>query len=112
MEAKYVTLSKAAKHFLWLKTALKDLQFPETPIALFCDNCSAIDLAENNQISELFTYIDSHHHHIWELVYAKTLQLMYIRTTDNLADMYTKGLPEFQLSKLSAIVLGYNEGGY
>jgi hypothetical protein len=95
-----------------LKTALKDLQFLKTPIALFCDNPSAIDLAENYQLSELSKHIDIYHHHIGELVYDKTLPLMYIRTTYNLADMCTKGLPEVQLSKLCAIALGYNEGGY
>jgi hypothetical protein len=62
MEAEYVALSKAAKYFLWLKTALKDLRFPEIPMALFCDNRSAIDLAENYQISELSKHIDIHHH--------------------------------------------------
>jgi hypothetical protein len=111
-DAKYVALSKAAKYFLWLKTALKDLQFPEIPMVRFCDNCSAIDLAENYRISKLSKHIDIHHHCIWELVYDKTLLLMYIQTTDNLADMYIKGLPEVQLSKLCVITLGYNEGRY
>jgi hypothetical protein len=111
MEAEYVALSKAAKHFLWLKTTLKDLRFPETPIALIGDNHCAIDLAENHRISELSKHIDIHHHRGLELVYDKTLPLMYIRTTGNLADMYTKGLPEVQLSKLCVIALGYNEEG-
>jgi hypothetical protein len=94
-----------------LKTALKDLQSLETPMALFCDNRSAIDLVEYYQISELSKYIDIHHHRVRELVYDTTLWLMYIRITDNLADMCTKGLLEVQLSKLSAIGFGYNEGG-
>jgi hypothetical protein len=37
------------------------------------------------------------------------LSLMYIQTTDNLADMCTKGLHEVQLSKLCVIALGYHE---
>jgi hypothetical protein len=110
-EAEYVALLKATKHFLWLKTALKDLRCLETPMALFCDNGSAIDCAENYQISKLSKPIDIHHHHVQELICHKTLPLMYIRTTDNVADMCTKGLPEVQLSKLCAITLGYNEGG-
>jgi hypothetical protein len=77
-EAKYVALSKAAKPFLWLKTALQDLQFPGTLIALFCDNRSAIDLAANDRISKLSTYIDIHHHHVQEFVNDKTLPLIYI----------------------------------
>jgi hypothetical protein len=102
---------KAAKHFLWLKTALKDLRFPETPMALFCDNRSTIDLADNHWISELSKHIDIHHHRVGELFYNKTLPLKYIRTTDNFADMCTKGLHEVQLSKFCAIALGYNKGG-
>jgi hypothetical protein len=94
-----------------LKTALKDLRFPETPIALVYDNCSSIDLAENYQISELPKDIDINYHRVWELVYDKTLPLMYIRTTDNFADMCTKGLPEVQLSKLHVITFRYNERG-
>jgi hypothetical protein len=78
MEAKYVALSKAAKYFLWLKTVLKDFQFLETQMALFCNNGSDIDLAENHQISELSKYIDIHNHRGQELVYDTTLLLMYI----------------------------------
>jgi hypothetical protein len=79
---------------MWLKTALEDLGFPGTPMAIFCDNRSTIDLAENHRISELSMHIDIHHHRVRELVHDQTLLLMYIPTTDNLADMCTKGLPE------------------
>jgi hypothetical protein len=58
-----VALSEAAEYFLWLKTAQKDLSIPKPPMALFCNNHSAIILAENYQIFELSKYIDNHHHH-------------------------------------------------
>jgi hypothetical protein len=61
-EAEYVALSKAAKHFMWLKTALEDLGFPGTPMAMLCDNRSTIDLTENHRISELSKHIDFYHH--------------------------------------------------
>jgi hypothetical protein len=105
-EAEYVALSKAAKYFMWLKTALEDLGFPGTPMAIFCDNRSTIDLTKNYRISELSKYIDIHHHRVRELVQDRTLPLIYIPTTDNLAYMCTKGLPEVQLSKLRDITLG------
>jgi hypothetical protein len=112
IEAEYVVLSIATKHFLWLKTELSDLRFPETSMALFCDNFSVIDLAENYWISELSKPCNIHHQHIRKLVYNKTPLLIYIHTTDNLADICTKGLPEVQLSKLGTIALGYNEERY
>jgi hypothetical protein len=64
MEAKYVALLKATKYFLSLNTTLKDVRFPDTPMALFCDNHSAIDLAENYRITELSKHNDVHHHRI------------------------------------------------
>jgi hypothetical protein len=94
-----------------LKTTLKDLQFPEIPKSLFCDNRSAIDLADNHRISDLSQYIVIHYHGVQELVYDKTLQWMYIWTTDNLADIYTKRLRESLLYKLHVIALTYNQGG-
>jgi hypothetical protein len=78
-------------------------------MALFCNNHCATDLAENHQISELSIHIDIYHHRVLELVNEKTLLLRYIRTTDNLVDMSTKGLPEVQLSILCPIALGYTE---
>jgi hypothetical protein len=80
-------------------------------MALFCNNCSTINLPENYWISELSKYINIHQHRVRELVYDKALLVKYIRTTDNLADMYTKGLPEVQLSKRRMITLRFNEEG-
>jgi hypothetical protein len=91
---------------MWLKTGLEDLGFPGTPIAMVCDNRSTIDLAENYRISELSKHIDIHHHRVRELVHDRTLPPIYIPTTDNLANMYTKGLSEVQLSKLHDITMG------
>jgi hypothetical protein len=83
MDAEYVALSKAAKYFVLLKTTLKDLQFLETLMVLFCDNHSAIDHAENHRISELSTHIDIYHHYVRELFYDKTFPLIYNPTKDN-----------------------------
>jgi hypothetical protein len=80
-------------------------------MAMFCDNRSTIDLAENHWISELSKHNDIHHHGVRELVHDRTLPLMYNPTTDNLADMYTKGLSEVQLSKLRDITIGKDYGG-
>jgi hypothetical protein len=110
MAPEYMALSKAPKHFLWLKTALNDLRFPQIPMVLVCDNRS--DLAYNYQIVELSKHINIHHHPVQEFVSNTTLLLIYIPTTNNLVDMFTKGLPEVQLFKLRSIALQYNEGGY
>jgi hypothetical protein len=93
-EVEYVVYSKPGKHFVGLKTALKDFRCPEILMAQFCDNHSPIDLSENYRISELSNNIDIHHHWVQESVYHRSLQLIYIRTIGNLPETYTKGLLE------------------
>jgi hypothetical protein len=107
--AEYVALLIAATYFFWLITALIDLQFPEILMALLYEDHCANDLAKNHWISGLTKYIDIYHHRVQELVYDTTLLLMYIRTTNTLADISTQGLSEIQLSKLHAIALVYNK---
>jgi hypothetical protein len=72
---------------LLVESALNDLSFLEIPMALFFDNCSAIDLVEIYQISDLSQHIEINYPRIRQLVYDKTLAVMYIWITDNLADM-------------------------
>lgn len=98
-EAEYMALSKAAKQFLWLKTAFADLRLPNPPMAMFCDNTSAIEIASNNKISDLSKHIDTHYHWIRELVHEKIVPIMYVNTKENPADMCTKGLPEIDLKR-------------
>jgi hypothetical protein len=64
MEAEYVALSKATKHFLQSMTVLRNLSFSEIPIAIFCDNCSVINLAKNYSILELSKDIYIYYHYI------------------------------------------------
>jgi hypothetical protein len=56
-------------------------------MAVFCDNRSTIDLAENRQISELSKHIKIHHHRVRELGYDKTHPLLDIQTIDILVDI-------------------------
>jgi hypothetical protein len=81
-EAKYLALSQASKHFVWLTTALTDLQFPEILIALFGDNRFDIHIVEYHRISEVSEDIDIPHHCVCEIVYKKSVPLISIMMTN------------------------------
>jgi hypothetical protein len=70
-----------------------DLSFPDMYIALNCKNQSTIDLADYYRVSEVSKQIDIYHH-MRELVYNRTLPLIYIPIINKLTDIYTKGLSE------------------
>ncbi|MCO5556240.1 hypothetical protein L7F22_009786 [Adiantum nelumboides] len=64
----------------------------ETPM-LHCDSQSAIQLACNTVYHSKTKHVDVKYHFIREMVEDKQVQLVKVHTTDNLADLLTKGLP-------------------
>ena len=87
--------SEAAKETIYLSTFLKELgMFPEDkPAQLAVDNSAARDLAYNPQHHDRTKHIARRHFFIREMVEDGRLSVPYVRTTDNLADFFTKPLP-------------------
>ncbi|GJZ56961.1 hypothetical protein Tco_0612455 [Tanacetum coccineum] len=64
-----------------------------TPLALYCDNKSAITLSCNNVQHSRSKHIDIRHHFIREQVEKGVVELYFMRTEYQLADIFTKALP-------------------
>nr|GEZ27715.1 retrovirus-related Pol polyprotein from transposon TNT 1-94 [Tanacetum cinerariifolium] len=74
-------------------------------IPLYCDNCGAIALCCNNVQHSRSKHIDIQHHFIREQVEKCVVELYFVTTDYQLADIFTKALPkeqfEFLLLRLS-----------
>ena len=72
---------------------------------IWCDNMSAISLTRNPIFHQRTKYIEVDIHLIREKVAAGVLEVKYINTVDQVADIFTKGLHprrlQFLASKLS-----------
>ena len=92
-EAEYRALAQATTELMWIQMLLHDLQVPllSTPV-LWCDNISAMALASNPVFYSRSKYIEVDVHFIREKVAHKKIQLKYIPTADQLADLLTKSL--------------------
>ncbi|CAL1353867.1 unnamed protein product [Linum trigynum] len=77
----------------WLCYLFNDLniQFAD-PFALYCDNTSAIRIAENPVAHERTKHIEIDCHLIREKIAARLIKLFYISTDSQLADVLTKSL--------------------
>ncbi|XP_074378507.1 uncharacterized protein LOC141720052 [Apium graveolens] len=93
-EAEYRAMAAAASEVAWLVRLLADIGITDLqPITLFCDNQSAMHIAKNPVFHERTKHIDIDCHFTRDKVLEGFLQLSYLPTTDQLADMFTKILP-------------------
>ncbi|MCO5561186.1 hypothetical protein L7F22_014807 [Adiantum nelumboides] len=92
-KAKYVAASEACKEAIWLGRLVTDLGIKEETPMLHCDSQTAIQLARNPVYHSKTKHVDVKYHFIREIVEDKQVQLVKVHTTDNPADLLTKGLP-------------------
>ncbi|GJZ46056.1 hypothetical protein Tco_0593652 [Tanacetum coccineum] len=94
VEAEYVALSASCAQVMWMRTQLKDYGFNYNKIPLYCDSRPAIAISCNPVQHSRTKHIHTRYHFIKEHVENGIIELYFIRTEYQLADMFTKALPE------------------
>nr|GEV11339.1 retrovirus-related Pol polyprotein from transposon TNT 1-94 [Tanacetum cinerariifolium] len=93
-KAEYVSLSPCCAQVLWMRTQLTDYGFHFDKIPMYCDSKAAIAIL-CNPIQHLRTkYINVRYHFIKEKVKKGIVELFFVGTEYQLADLFTKALPE------------------
>ncbi|GJR65420.1 retrovirus-related pol polyprotein from transposon TNT 1-94 [Tanacetum coccineum] len=93
-EAEYVALSASCAQVMWMRTQLQDYGFNYNKIPLYCDSQSAIAISCNPVQHSRSKQIHTWYHFIIEQVENGIIELYFVRTEYQLADMFTKALPE------------------
>ncbi|CAJ2633694.1 unnamed protein product [Trifolium pratense] len=100
-EAEYVAATSCVCHAIWLRNLLKELSLPQKePTKIFVDNKSAIALAKNPVFHDRSKHIDTRYHYIRECVSKNDVKLEYVKTDDQVADIFTKPLKREHFVKL------------
>ncbi|GJR77037.1 retrovirus-related pol polyprotein from transposon TNT 1-94 [Tanacetum coccineum] len=92
-EAEYIALSGRCLQILWMRSQLTDYGFKFNKIPQYCDSKSAIALCCNNVQHSRAKHIDIRYHFIKEQVENGIVELYFVRTEYQLADIFTKPLP-------------------
>ena len=71
---------------------LKDYGVSGGVLTLYCDNLSAISILKNLIHLLRTKHINIRHHYIQNLIEDKIIDLRYVSTKNQLADIFTKGL--------------------
>nr|GEX62660.1 retrovirus-related Pol polyprotein from transposon TNT 1-94 [Tanacetum cinerariifolium] len=93
-EAEYASLSACCAQVLWLRTQLTDYGFHFDKIHMYCDSKAAIAISCNPVQHSRTKHINVRYHFIKEKVEKGIVELFFIGTEYQLADLFTKALPK------------------
>nr|GEV15924.1 hypothetical protein [Tanacetum cinerariifolium] len=91
-EAEYVSLSTCCAQVLWLRTQLTDYGFYFDKIPMYCESKAAIAISCNPVQHSRTKHIDVRYHFIKEKVENGIVELLFVETEYQLADLFTKAL--------------------
>nr|GEV98264.1 retrovirus-related Pol polyprotein from transposon TNT 1-94 [Tanacetum cinerariifolium]GEY04649.1 retrovirus-related Pol polyprotein from transposon TNT 1-94 [Tanacetum cinerariifolium] len=93
-EVEYIALSLSYAQVMWMRTQLHDYGLSYNNISLYCNSQSAIAISCNPVQHSCTKHIHTRYHFIKEQVENGIIELYFVRTEYQLADMFTKALPE------------------
>nr|GFA89669.1 retrovirus-related Pol polyprotein from transposon TNT 1-94 [Tanacetum cinerariifolium] len=99
-ESEYVAVSSCCAQVLWMRTQLTDYGFFYDKVPIYCDSKSAIAITCNPIQRTRTKHIDVRCHFIKDNVEKGTIELYFVGTEYQLADLLTKSLPEARIKFL------------
>ena len=111
-EAETIALTESVKDTLWIRNLLEELIDTKLkPTTVFCDNQSAVDIAQNNKGSDRCKHIAIKHSFLREN-HGDTIEISKIPTKENISDIFTKPLPRKQFEYLRDRLFGISANPY
>jgi hypothetical protein len=93
-ESEYIAASEGAKDTCWLRMLLRGLTVPvDSATSLFCENNSAIVLANDQSLHIHAKHIDIPYHHIHNCVEKEKIHSLRVSIDDNTTNNLMKALP-------------------
>jgi hypothetical protein len=92
-EAEYVAASETSREAIWLRHLLQDIDLANpNPVKIHCDNQSAIQLVRNPVLHARTKHINIRYHFIRDQLESNKIDIIYIETKMQIADILTKPL--------------------
>jgi hypothetical protein len=85
---------------LWMRQTLRDYGYKLTKVPLLCDNESAIHMADNPVEHSRTKHIAIRYHFSRDHQQRGDIEIAYVSTKEQLADIFTKPLDEKTFTKL------------
>ncbi len=92
-EAELMAMTEVRKEVIWCYHLLTEMHVKvKLPIKLYVDNRSTINIAKNNTDHSRTKHIEIRHHAIKEDIKNNMIELVWVSTEQQIADIFTKNL--------------------
>lgn len=106
MEAEYLSASSAAQELVNLRGIVSEFeQKNEKLVSLKVDNNSAISMVKTFQNSKRGKHIDIRAHFIKDLYIKNVIDVQYVSSNENLADLFTKPLCKDKFLNFRSVIM-------
>uniref|UniRef100_A0A2N9GVD6 CCHC-type domain-containing protein n=1 Tax=Fagus sylvatica TaxID=28930 RepID=A0A2N9GVD6_FAGSY len=95
MESEFIALASAGKEAEWLRNMLYDIELwpqPMSAISIYCDSQATMSKAYSKIYNGKSRHISLRHEYVRQLVEDGVISIVYVKSSGNLADPFTKGL--------------------
>ncbi|XP_074291421.1 uncharacterized protein LOC141618213 [Silene latifolia] len=92
-EAEYRAMAAVTSELIWIKSFLKSLGIQhDQPMRVLCDNQAAMHIAKNPVFHDRTKHIEIDFHFIRQHLIDKNIMTSYVRSKEQIADLFTKAL--------------------
>jgi hypothetical protein len=99
-EAEYIAAAACTSQIIWMQNQLRDYGYNMKRIPLYCDSSSAIRICHNPVQHSKTKHIDLRYHFIKNHVEDGNIELHFVHTQAQLADIFTKALDEKAFTRI------------
>ena len=100
VEAEYSAAGHGCAQIIWLKHQLLDYGVRLSKVPLYSNNTSAINLTKNPMQHSKTKHIEIRYHFICDHVQKGDCEIKFVKTENQLADLFTKPLARDRFNKL------------
>jgi hypothetical protein len=103
-EAEYIAAAACCSQLLWIKSQLRDFGVLLDCVPILCDNTSAINISKNPVQHSKTKHIEIRHHFLRDNVEKGNVELLFCKSEDQLADIFTKPLCRESFCRLRVLL--------
>ena len=107
-EAEYMALTHATQEAIFLSMLSNEFSSnSHQPIMIYGDNQGSLDMIKSPISNDRSKHIDIKHHFIREKYQEGTINVSYVPTDENVADLFTKPATKPKLTKFQKMLFGH-----